>query len=147
MTTTAKKTQQETVSPPDGSEMHEHFVQFYENDEFLLDSLSRFIGTGLDASEACIVIATQAHREGLEERLKASGLDLAAGQTRGAYLSLDAAETLSKFMIDGLPEPERFFEVVRGIIAQVSSGQRHMRIFGEMVALLWAKGNLTAAIR
>ena len=48
----------------------EHFVQFYENDAFLLDSLSGFIDTGLAEGGACIVLATKAHRESLEERLQ-----------------------------------------------------------------------------
>src|SRR5690242_819115 len=64
----------------------EHFVQFYETDEFLLISVSGFIGAGLGAGAACIVIATQAHREGLEQRLQANGLDLAAASVRGTYL-------------------------------------------------------------
>ena len=38
----------------------EHLVQFYETDEFLLDSVSGFIGAGLGAGAACIVIATKA---------------------------------------------------------------------------------------
>jgi PAS domain S-box-containing protein len=63
----------------------EHFVQFYETDEFLLDSLSEFIGTGLGAGNACIIIATKAHRERLEERLKANGLDLAAAYAKDEY--------------------------------------------------------------
>ena len=125
----------------------EHFVQFYETDEFLLDSVSGFIGAGLGAGAACIVLATKAHRESLEERLKANGLDLAAVYTRGTYLSLDAGETLSTFMVDGLPEPERFAEVVGSLIERAVKGQRSVRIFGEMVALLWTEGNQAAAIR
>ena len=54
------------------SEMSEsdHFVQFYETDAFLLNSLSEFIGTGLSAGEAGIVVARKAQRDGLEERLR-----------------------------------------------------------------------------
>ena len=125
----------------------EHFVQLYETDEFLLDSVSGFIGAGLGAGAACIVIATKAHREGLEERLQATGLDLAAASTRGTYLSLDAGETLSMFMVDGLPEPERFAEVVGSLIERAVKGRRRVRIFGEMVAQLWTEGNQVAAIR
>ena len=43
-----------------------HSVQFYVDDAFLLDGLSRFIGTALGAGDAAIVLATQAHREALE---------------------------------------------------------------------------------
>ena len=125
----------------------EHFVQFYETDEFLLDSVSGFIGAGLGAGAACIVIATKAHREGLEERLQANGLDLVAASTRGTYLSLDAGETLSLFMVDGLPEPERFAEVVGSLIERAVKGRRRVRIFGEMVAQLWMEENQVAAIR
>jgi PAS domain S-box-containing protein len=125
----------------------EHFVQFYEKDAFLLDSLSGFVSTGLAAGDACIVIATKALRERLEEQLKAKGFDLIAAHRRDEYLSLDAVETLSKFMVDGLPEPERFAEVVGSVLVRAAKSQRHVRIFGDMVAQLWTEGNQAAAIR
>ena len=40
----------------------EHFVQFYETDAFLIHSVSEFIGAGLRAGDACIVLATESHR-------------------------------------------------------------------------------------
>lgn len=125
----------------------EHFVQFYDTDEFLLESVSGFIGAGLGAGAACIVIATKAHRESLEERLRGVGLDLAVASVRGSYLAQDAAETLSMFMVDGMPDPERFFEVIGGLIEGMEQGQRRLRVFGEMVAELWSEGNRAAAIR
>jgi PAS domain S-box-containing protein len=125
----------------------EHFVQFYDTDEFLLDSVSGFIGAGLGAGGACIVVATKVHREGLEERFQTIGLDLAVASARGTYLALDAGETLSKFMVDGMPDPQRFFAVIGGLIERMQKGQRRVRIFGEMVAQLWSEGNQVAAIR
>jgi PAS domain S-box-containing protein len=124
-----------------------HFVQFYETDAFLLASLSSFIGNGLGAGDMCIVLATQAHLAQLEQRLQASALDLAAAKTRGTYLALDASEMLAKFMVDGLPEPKRFAEVIGGLIARAAEGQRRIRVFGEMVALLWAAGDQAGAVR
>jgi PAS domain S-box-containing protein len=140
-------TEQELVPHLNWSEVGEskHFVQFYESDEFLLGSLSELIRTDISVGNACIVIATKAHREGLEERLKADGLDLA--HTQGKYISQDAAETLSKFMVDGLPDPDRFTEVVGSMIAQAGKDRHQVRFFGEMVALLWIEGNRTAALR
>lgn len=129
----------------DWSEMSDtsHFVQFYETDDFLLDSLTEFVAAGLAAGDACIVISTQAHREGLAERLKASGQDV----TRADYISLDAVETLSLFMVDGMPDAERFIEVIGNVIARASKYHRNVRVFGDMVAVLWIEGNATAAIR
>jgi PAS domain S-box-containing protein len=141
-------TQQKLGSSMQWSEGHasEHFVQFYEQDASLLDSLSNFISTGIDAGDACIVVATKEHREGLEERLKACGLDLASAQANGVYISRDAGEMLSLFMVDGWPVPERFTEVIGGIVERAAQSQRHVRIFGEMVALLWMEEKQNAAI-
>lgn len=125
----------------------EHFVQFYEADGFLLNSLSGFIGSALKAGDGAIVVATKAHRDGLDELLSANGLDVGTASKAGHYVSLDAAETLNRFMVDGSPEPNRFMEVIGGIVGQVSQGKPKVRAFGEMVALLWADGNYTGAIR
>lgn len=125
----------------------EHFVQFYEADGFLLNSLSGFIGRAINSGNGAVVVATEAHRQGLDELLQASGIDTAAARARGCYVSVDAADTLSKFMVDGAPDSERFNEVIGGIIAGVTDGRDRVSAFGEMVALLWAEGNLTAAIR
>ncbi len=124
----------------------EHFVQFCETDAFLINSLCEFIGTGLRAGETCIVVATQSHRESLEERLQEDGLEVATARMQGQYISLDAAATLSQFMVDGEPSPVRFAEVVGNIITRAANDRRRIRIFGEMVALLWADGNRAAAI-
>ncbi len=130
-----------------GMSQSEHFVQFYEADGFLLNSLSGFIGTAITAGDGALVVATSAHREGLDELMRANGLDLASAKARGQYVSLDAAETLSKFMVEGSPEPRRFNEVIGNVIESVTDGRNCVRAFGEMVALLWAEGNYAAAIR
>ena len=125
----------------------DHFVQFYESDGFLLNSLSGFIGSAIKANDAAIVIATETHRQGLDELLLANGVDLTEARSRGQYIALDAADTLSQFMVDGSPEPKRFKDVLGGIIASVTDGRARVRAFGEMVALLWAQGNHAGAIQ
>ena len=125
----------------------EHFVQFYESDEFLLGSLGEYVGAGLAGGEACVVVATEARRAGLDVHLRAHGHDPREARVRGQFFSLDAAETLSRFMAGGSPGLSRFEEVVGGLVARAGAGGRRVRIFGEMVALLWAAGNRDAAIR
>jgi len=128
-----------------------HAVQFYGEDTFLLDELSRFIGTALGAGDAAVVIATKAHREGLAERLKSRGFDVGKAIEQGHYVPLDAAETLGKFMRGGWPEAALFTDVIGGVLGQAAAaaGGKDSRIsaFGEMVALLWAQGNAEAAVR
>ena len=125
----------------------EHFVQFYEADGFLLNSLSGFIGNAISSGDGAIVVATRAHRDALDELLLANGLDVDGARLSGNYVSLDAAETLSRFMVDGVPEPARFHKVMGDVISSVTDGRARVRTFGEMVALLWTEGNHAAAIR
>ncbi|MES2534299.1 MAG: diguanylate cyclase [Pseudomonadota bacterium] len=128
--------------------MSDHFVQFYENDDVLIDEVALFIGSGLEAGHAGIVIASRAHLDLLEQRLQGH---LPVKKTRGrgtSYTALDATDTLSKFMIDGWPDERRFTTVIGGVIRRVShGGMLHVRAFGEMVAELYAQGNHEAAIR
>jgi signal transduction histidine kinase/CheY-like chemotaxis protein len=125
----------------------EHFVQFYETDTFLLNSLTDFVGTGLRAGEGVVVLGTRGRRQGLDESLRQSGLDPSALRASGQYVPLDAAKTLSQFMIGELPDRALFIGVVGHIIERAARGGRELRAFGEMVALLWEAGNYEGAIR
>ena len=125
----------------------EHVVQFYEADPSLSDSLARFIGEGLAAGEAGIVVATREHREELERRLRADGVDLDAARAVDAYVALDAEATLARIMRDGMPDPQRFAEVIGPDMARAARGGRGLRVFGEMVGLLLVGGDASATLR
>jgi PAS domain S-box-containing protein len=125
----------------------EHFVQFYENDEFLIESVSSFVGADLNDNQSGLVIATAEHRQAIQRKLIACGVDVPSATEAGRYVVLDASETMSTFMVGGMPDPQLFNETVGGILANLSQGGRRIRAFGEMVALLWAEGNRDAAIR
>jgi signal transduction histidine kinase len=131
-----------------GDAMHaaEHVVRFYETDAFLLDAVATFCAEAILADGAALVVATPEHRAGIVERLRARGLLDAAG-THDAYLSLDAAETLSQFTIDGEIDAARFMEVIGGHIARAAKRGRQVRVYGEMVSLLVADGHPAAALR
>jgi signal transduction histidine kinase len=129
-------------------EIHEfeHFVQFCETDEFLITSVGKFISAGLMQGDTCIVPATQAHRDGFDEHLKAQGLAVSVARARGKYISLDAASTLSQIMVDGSIDQTCFYAVIGEIIQQAVKGGHSVRVFGELVALLWVEGNRAGAI-
>src|ERR1700730_13026323 len=76
-----------------------HAIQFYSGDGFVLDSLSRFVSTALEAGDSCLVLATQAHLEGLAERLKARGVDTNRAIKKGRYVTVDAFQVLSRLMV------------------------------------------------
>jgi excisionase family DNA binding protein len=125
----------------------EHAVQFYEADEALLDAVGELIGPALRAGDAGVVIATEAHRAGIEERLRSAGLDLATARSGGRYVELDAAETLARIMAGETPDSTRLRELVGGILERAAEGGRRVRVFGEMVALLVEQGSHAAALQ
>lgn len=141
---------------PDFSELRRdaccrHEVQFYARDEYLLDRVIAFIAPALKSGCSAIVVATKAHRDGIARRLEATGVGLSDAVEQGRYVARDAAELLSTFMIDGLPDRDRFMEAVGGTVMRAEAASRldsaKPSIFGEMVALLWEAGKGDAAIR
>lgn len=128
-----------------------HAVQFYADDAYLINALARFVGTALGSGDFAVVIATKPHRDALAQRLKANGLDTSDAIRKGRYVLLDAAETLAKFMVEGMPDPDLFKAIVGSVIsraAALAAGEsRRIAAYGEMVALLWEEGKLEAAIK
>ena len=130
---------------------HRHDVLFYSDDTVLLDSVTQFIAAALSAGNAAIVLATKSHRDSLLQRLKAAGVDTNGALQQGTYISLDATDTLSAIMVNGLPDPVRFFRRIGGSIEATAkaakSEQPQVVVFGEAVDLLQAEGKADAAIR
>ena len=134
-----------------GHDRRQHAIQFYQEDEALLDALSRFIGTPLGAGDAAIVIATEAHLQGLAQRLNARGISVTKAARDGRYIALDAVETVSDILVDGQPHKARFTDLVGGLLARIKPvlecEKPAVTIFGEMVAVLWAAGNVEGALK
>ena len=128
-----------------------HALYFYKEDGVLLADLGRFIGSALAAGDAAVVVATQAHRDGLASLLSSRGLDVDRASKQGRFIALDAAETLSKFRVDGQLNRALFNDVIGRVILQAKSavpGQElSVAVFGEMVALLWADGEFETAVQ
>jgi DNA-binding NarL/FixJ family response regulator len=128
-----------------------HEVLFYSDDVVLLENIAHFIGAALKFGNAAIVLATKSHREMLLDDLRAQDVDADFLIQSGAYISMDAADTLSTFMTKDWPDDDRFFESFKNLIdtASKAAKAKHPRvaIFGEGVALLWAEGKTKAAIR
>lgn len=130
------------VSPSD------HLVQIYEGETRFLDSLEGFVAEGLRAGDGVVVIATQAHRAALDERLAARGFNIDSLRSSDRYIALDARETLSIFMVNAWPDEPLFAATVAGLLQKASAGHaRRVRAFGEMVAVLWAEGHCGATVR
>ncbi|HLZ47420.1 MAG TPA: MEDS domain-containing protein [Candidatus Limnocylindria bacterium] len=125
-----------------------HEVTYYEHSRFLVGRVADFIAPGLTAGEAAVMVATPKHADLVEAELIARGIDVAAAERAGTFVSLDAVETLGKFMLNGRPDPYLFDTVLGTTIerARAAAAVPIVRAFGEMVAVLWAQGRPGAAI-
>jgi hypothetical protein len=125
---------------------YQHFVQFYDDDAALMESVAGFFGAGLRSRAACIAIATSEHRLHLGARLRARGFEMDEAVRTGQYIALDAATVLEALMAGDEPDPARFDEIVEPVIAAAELRHPHVLAFGEMVALLSADKKHSAAV-
>src|SRR4051812_18158345 len=79
----------------------DHLVQLYTSDDSLISTVTRFIEPGLTKGEAVVAITTAAHWTKLAGKLTASGVDVAAAESRRQLVVCDAHSTLKTFMVDG----------------------------------------------
>lgn len=136
-------------NPSEGQSFHE--LQIYSIDECFLDGFASFIAGGLNAGNAVVVLATEAHRQGLVQKLQTQGFDLDALIKGGSYISIDVWQTLSSFMFDDQPDPDQLGSMVSSLIEKVSKAPngatRRVIACGECAPFLWTQGKLEAALR
>ena len=125
---------------------HAHLVEFYETDDFLADSVRDYLLPALREGDAAIVVATPDHERLFCAQLAAAGIGVDVARAERRLVVLDAAESLERFMVDGMPDETRFRAVIGGLIAEAAAGPRGVRVYGEMVAVLWTRGQVAAAI-
>lgn len=130
-----------------GMASDDHFVQFYDSEQCLVDSVAVFAHDGIADGEACLLIATPPHLRSVEAELRARGVDLSAAAARGAYTAANAEDILASFMDGDAPDPERFGRALGALVARAARSGTRVRAFGEMVALLWSDGRQDAAVR
>jgi hypothetical protein len=123
-----------------------HVVAFYADVREFSSTVGQFLCGSLRTDGVAVVMATPAHRLALQAWMERAGLDVAAARADGSYIELDAAATLAKFMVNDWPDPAAFWQVISPVIQQASEAAVPVRVFGELVALLWDSGQVGAAI-
>jgi signal transduction histidine kinase/CheY-like chemotaxis protein len=124
----------------------DHRVQFYRDRGFLVEGVGRYLAESLGRGEAGVAIATGPHLERLERLLARLGVDTEGARRSGRYVSLDAGETLSRFRVGGSIDASLFREVIESVLSRAAASERSVRVYGEMVALLWSQGHRRAAV-
>jgi anti-sigma regulatory factor (Ser/Thr protein kinase) len=123
-----------------------HAVQFYRKDAELCDTVGTYLAEGIRDGVVSIVVATEAHRRGFDDALVAAGIDPLAAREDGLLLSFDATTTLASIMRRGRLDRAAFSATVGEVLRRAAERRRPVRVYGEMVALLWNAGDVIGAI-
>lgn len=139
-----------TVAPPSDATWLEstngHALHVYDNESVFLDTLEGFVAGGLRRGEVVIVVATSAHLYALEYRLGPSPIDTQTLRADGSFICIEADTMLASLMVDGRPDEASFNRNIGQLVEGAHAGGRRVRVFGEMVALLWQRGEHEATI-
>jgi hypothetical protein len=118
-----------------------HIVYPYTDEALVSQAVALFAGAGLRNDEGVVLIMTAAHRDSITLRLANEGFDIEYLQRKGRLVCILAEDLLSQFMRDGMPDEEMLSAVVENLIAtsraSTGSSTGQVRVFGEMVSLLW----------
>ena len=127
----------------------DHIVQLYQDQDFLSRAVCRFAGAGLANGEGFILASTVTHWNVWRPILEAEGVDVEAARKRGQMTVFDAEELLSRFMRDGMPDPPTFLGLAADVVREARAGGRYPRVrwWGEMVNVLWERGNVAASMK
>lgn len=136
-------------SPRSASAPAYHAVRFYESDRALSRIVAEFLRDGFEAGNPGIVVASPAQRGAVVRELSARSVDVAQLVRSDDLILLDANDTLSTFMANGKPEAVKFKETMCDVITRACRGRANctVRIYGQMVDLLWQADKQNAAIR
>jgi hypothetical protein len=126
---------------------HKHVFHLYEDETKFLEILAGFVGTGINADECTIVIATGEHIKQLKAKLEEHGLHIANLLEDERLLIFDAQIVLPTFMVGDMPDETLFTGQISAMLDIARKRNRPVRTFREMSSILWAGGNVQATIR
>ena len=115
----------------------DHAVSFYADDAELVATVAAYFVEGFAADEPVTLVATPEHRSAIQ-----LGIPLRHLRDPARYRAFDAVEVIRELMPGGELVAEQFHARLTTLL-----GPGHTRVFGEMVALLRADGDVTSAIR
>ena len=122
-----------------------HTVEFFGDDTHLVTTVAAALRPAFALRHAVIVIATPEHLAAVDAQLDTFAA-LRAARARGLYLALDADDTLRKLSTAGRPDRRKFEQVVGTPVAEALARYGGVRAYGEMVSLLWMRGQPEAAL-
>src|SRR6202051_1043092 len=131
-----------------GAAPRDHIVQLYQDQQFLNRAVCRFAAAAIANGEGVILVPTVAHWDAFRHRLESEGVDVKAAEKRGQLTIVDADNLLPTFMSEGMPDSPVFLGLAENVVSQARGSGRcpKVRWWGEMVNILWERGDVAASM-
>jgi anti-sigma regulatory factor (Ser/Thr protein kinase) len=124
-----------------------HAVTFFTSADDLAAAVAPFAADGLEQGAPAVLVVRPEHRAPIEAALRTCGVDVDAVRQDGRLVELDAAELLATCSRDGRPDADAFDRAVGDLLRRLDTDAGAVpRIYGEMVGVLWERGDVAAAI-
>ncbi|MCU1262477.1 MAG: hypothetical protein JWO80_5362, partial [Bryobacterales bacterium] len=116
-----------------------HIVYPYTNESQFAEAVCLFVSAGLRKGESALLLMEQSHCEPIWQQLRENGFDLGELESTGRLTCVTAETLLATCMFDGIIDEHVFKTTVGRLIekAKAASFTGQVRVFGEIVNLLW----------
>jgi anti-sigma regulatory factor (Ser/Thr protein kinase) len=128
-----------------GLSTHRHIVELYRDESQLACHVARFLSPGLGAGYPTMIMATPSLRAQFESAFDELDTDLDRPRATGSLIELDADELLDAISVRDHVDAEAFDRVI-GKIARSFPAGLPIPGFGQMVGLLWERGDIQGAL-
>jgi hypothetical protein len=118
-------------------------VQLFDAPRSLADAVSHYLIDGRAHGDHLLVIARASHWQLIRAYLERRGVD--AEDPAERITVIDARKIRQRIMRRGILDPGRMEETLDGLVAELSSGPRALRVYGEIVELFAEEGNFEQA--
>ena len=125
--------------------MSTHAVLFFDDEAVRLLEVVNFVCEGVRAGESVFLALTSSIAKSVRAALPSEVLALA--ERSGGLTILEAQATLELLMRDGTLDPAAFEKYVASGVRRSRKERGPVRVYGEMVTLLWSAGNVVAALQ
>ena len=128
---------------------HCHAMTYFEDAAQLGAEIAAFVAEGLSVGQPALILTSPEHHVAIAAELRARGIDVASAVAAGDLQLADAEETLAGLIGEnGLPDAAVYHRNVGRVVQDLLDGRSGpVRIFGDMVDLLWQRGQYDAAMR
>ena len=125
-----------------------HAIRLYDSEAALCRIVAGFLRESLAVGQPAVMIATPRHSLGIIAELRARELDVNALKAAGTLQVVDVEEAVAGFMVDGVPDADRFRDTTAAAIDKARGPTRaSVRVYSETVDLLWKQGRDTVALQ